>query len=127
MTSGADICGDHGPPRAGGRRVASHRRRVLLRTPLNAAIASLVVGGVTLMSGPANAHADPSFPVESLNGWGNNLGHPTWGLAGTEYSRVAPAHYADGRSAPVSGPNSQKKPVELTPSCSIRNFGADAT
>jgi peroxidase len=40
----------------------------------------------------------------SLDGFGNNMADPTRGQAGTPYARVAPAHYADGVGAPVSGP-----------------------
>lgn len=40
----------------------------------------------------------------SLDGFGNNLAEPTLGQAGTPYARVAPANYADGVGAPVSGP-----------------------
>jgi hypothetical protein len=39
-----------------------------------------------------------SFPVESLNGNGNNVNNPTFGQAGNAYSRVGTAHYADGIS-----------------------------
>ncbi len=42
--------------------------------------------------------------VRSLDGSGNNLAHPTWGQAGAQYLRVAPANYADGIKTPVSGP-----------------------
>lgn len=36
----------------------------------------------------------------SFDGTGNNLLHPDWGKAGSQLSRVAPAAYADGVSAP---------------------------
>ena len=45
-----------------------------------------------------------SLIVRSLDGSGNNLRHPSWGQAGTQYTRVAPPNYADGISAMVSGP-----------------------
>ncbi len=60
-----------------------------------------------LLVGAPPAAAAVTFPIESLNGSGNNAAHPTWGQAGTAYSRVGPARYADGRSAPVAGPNSR--------------------
>ncbi len=41
----------------------------------------------------------------ALNGSGNNAQHPEWGEAGSRYVRLAPAHYADGISQPVTGPN----------------------
>jgi len=45
------------------------------------------------------------FEVQSLDGSGNNVAHPEWGKAGTNYIRVAPANYADGHSGVVDGPN----------------------
>jgi hypothetical protein len=45
--------------------------------------------------------------VESLDGSGNNVAHPTWGRAGRPYSRVGPAQYADGIGRPVAGPNAR--------------------
>src|SRR5512139_2854868 len=45
--------------------------------------------------------------VESLDGRGNNRQRPEWGQAGTPYSRVTRANYADGRGTPVAGPNSR--------------------
>jgi hypothetical protein len=40
-----------------------------------------------------SAHAQPPSPglpfeVQSLDGSGNNVANPTWGLAGNDYSRV---------------------------------------
>jgi len=46
-----------------------------------------------------------SFETESFDGSGNNKAHANWGEAGTAYTRVTGAHYADGRSAPVAGPD----------------------
>ena len=43
--------------------------------------------------------------VRALDGSGNNLRHPDWGKAGTQYLRVAPANYADGIGKMVSGPS----------------------
>ena len=42
--------------------------------------------------------------VRSLDGKGNNLLHPDWGQAGTQYLRVAPPNYADGVSTMVERP-----------------------
>jgi len=46
-----------------------------------------------------------SFEVQSLDGSANNRNHSSWGQAGTAYTRVGAARYADGRSAPVTGPD----------------------
>ena len=40
-----------------------------------------------------------SAPVRTLSGADNNLAHPDWGKAGTAYTRVAAAGYADGVGA----------------------------
>ncbi|MCE7002265.1 peroxidase family protein [Kibdelosporangium philippinense] len=60
-----------------------------------------VIGLVT----PSSVHARPPLmEIQSLDGSGNNLVHPDWGKAGTPYSRLAPARYADGIGAEVTGP-----------------------
>ena len=45
--------------------------------------------------------------IQSLDGSGNNLAHPTWGQAETNYLRAAPVRYADGIGVPVAGPNAR--------------------
>src|SRR5437868_5177376 len=37
----------------------------------------------------------------SISGFGNNLANPTFGQAGTDLIRIAPAAYADGLNAPA--------------------------
>ncbi|HYF08546.1 MAG TPA: peroxidase family protein [Acetobacteraceae bacterium] len=46
-----------------------------------------------------------TLALRSLDGSGNNLADPAMNAAGTVFARYAPARYADGISAPVSGPN----------------------
>jgi hypothetical protein len=46
------------------------------------------------------APAAPAAAVQSLDGTGNNLAHPTWGSVGQQLLRRAPAAYADGIAAP---------------------------
>ncbi|MCQ3811405.1 MAG: peroxidase family protein [Acidimicrobiia bacterium] len=36
-----------------------------------------------------------------MDGLGNNLDHPTWGMAGTALLKLAPTSYADGISTPT--------------------------
>jgi hypothetical protein len=55
------------------------------------------------ISVPAEAAAAPLD--RSLDGSGNNVLHSDWGQAGTQYSRVAPANYADGVAQMVAGPS----------------------
>ena len=60
-------------------------------------------------AGPAAARRPRSSAIVSepraLNGSGNNLAHPEWGEAGSQYVRLAPPRYANGISEPVEGPN----------------------
>src|ERR1700757_2932969 len=53
----------------------------------------------------AGAGSTSSVQVRTLDGSGNSLRHPDWGKAGTPYSRVAPAGYADGIGRMVAGPS----------------------
>src|SRR5437868_6096788 len=69
------------------------RREVVLLTTV-----ALLAASVTLLAGHG-AQASLGFEPESLNGSGNNQANPTWGQAGTNYIRVAPARYAAGHSA----------------------------
>jgi hypothetical protein len=86
-------------------RVHLRRRGIVVLSGLTALIvlAALAVAGpvVTAYAGTL------PFEVQSLDGSGNNVAHPDWGRAGSNYSRVTAARYADGRSAPVSGPNAR--------------------
>nr|MDT0656493.1 peroxidase family protein [Micromonospora sp. DSM 115978] len=68
-------------------------------------MAALLVPALVVPAAPAAAQLP--FEVQSLDGSGNNLANDAWGRVGTNYARVAPARYADGRSAPVAGPNSR--------------------
>jgi hypothetical protein len=61
----------------------------------------------TVLTSAPTADAALFFEVPSLNGAGNNVANPAWGRAGEQYTRVAAARYADGRSAPVTGPNAR--------------------
>jgi hypothetical protein len=70
-------------------------RYVLLATLL------LVVATVV---GADSVGADPTSG-RTLNGSGNNVAHPAWGQAGTQYRRVASPNYADGIGQMVSGPS----------------------
>jgi peroxidase len=54
--------------------------------------------------GTGSRAAEPSL-VRTLDGSNNNLAHPTWGQAGTQYTRVAGPNYADGISGLVAGPS----------------------
>jgi hypothetical protein len=48
-----------------------------------------------------------SSSSRAMDGSGNNAGNTSWGQAGTQYIRVAPANYADGVAKPVTGPNTR--------------------
>jgi hypothetical protein len=83
------------------RRVRLAVGAVVVALGLVAALVSAVA-----VAGPAS-RLSISFAVESLNGAGDNLAHPTWGRSGSPYARVAPARYADGVARPVDGPNAR--------------------
>ncbi len=101
-----------------------------MRRPLMVGFAALLVGGSLALGGAAGSvgrgdrpspaggggggggHArmqslSDTFEVAPLDGRGNNRRHPEWGQAGTQYSRVVPARYADGIGEQVSGPNAR--------------------
>lgn len=62
------------------------------------------LAGLTPKTGvlPADLYQGPfsGNPVASLDGFGNNVVHPTWGSAGADLLRFSPAAYADGVSSP---------------------------
>src|SRR4029450_8973868 len=55
----------------------------------------------------AGSGASGPVVIRALDGSGNNLRHPDWGKAGTQYLRIAPANYADGVGTMVSGPSAR--------------------
>jgi Animal haem peroxidase len=65
-------------------------------------IISVIVSTVLLAS--TIEASDGPFTQRSLDGGDNNVRHPAWGQANTEYLRVAAPNYADGLSTMVSGP-----------------------
>lgn len=75
------------------------RRNLYLSAALMLAIASFV--------NAAPAEAALPFAIQSLDGSGNNQANPAWGKTSTNYTRVAAARYADGRSQMVAGPNAR--------------------
>ena len=52
--------------------------------------------------------------LRSIDGTGNNLANPSWGSAGTDLIRKAPAAYADGISAPVVGSPARPSAREIS-------------
>jgi peroxidase len=67
-------------------------------------VRTLAVSTAALLLLVAPAGAAIPYPVRTLDGSGNNLRHPDWGRASTQYLRVAPPAYADGVSEPIGGP-----------------------
>src|SRR5437762_10814229 len=87
--------------RQGSSRIRSARRRRSIAVVFGA----LLLAAGTLFAASPFASAGLGFEVQSLDGSGNNVKHPEWGKAGTNYPRLVPARYADGHSAMVDGPN----------------------
>jgi hypothetical protein len=86
---------------------APRRRRAAKTAAVSAGLAGVLVASVLIGTQHANAAVLDGFGIETLNGAGNNVAHPTWGQTNTPYSRVAPARFADGRSQMVAAPNSR--------------------
>jgi hypothetical protein len=108
-----EIVGTEGDTPVGEIFATSGTRLGRRRKPLLAALAVLAVVGALGVSGTAAADdggvSDAPilgiWEVQSLNGINNNPFSPTAASAGTNYLRLGPTRYADGRSAQVSGPN----------------------
>src|SRR6185436_14483633 len=102
-------CGGEMDHRFHGTHVTSSihaRRRKPVRNALITFAAGALVAAAVIMT-TSNAQAAVTFPVESIDGSGNNVANPTWGQQGRPYLRVAPAAYADGISQPLGGPNTR--------------------
>jgi peroxidase len=60
---------------------------------------------------PPGGTPDPGTPppatieFRSIDGSGNNQANPQFNSANSDFTRAGPAHFADGISAPVDGPN----------------------
>jgi hypothetical protein len=88
-------------------------RRARWRRSILVAFAALAVVGSVAIASPAQADdggvSDAPilgvWEVQSLNGVNNNPYSASLGSAGTRYLRIGPAHYADGKSAMVAGPD----------------------
>jgi len=90
-----------------------NRYRLRGRKPVSLLFLSFIVGA-SVLAGPAQSQTSGStdtspgiFDIESLDGTNNNQGNANQGAANTNYPRVGPASYVDGKSKPVSGPNSR--------------------
>jgi len=86
--------------------MSSKGQRFWLQKRLLIPVAAALVAGTIVAIAPGAEAAVP-FPVENLDGSGNNVANPTWGQANRAYSRVGTAHYADGVGSPMTGPNAR--------------------
>jgi hypothetical protein len=75
--------------------------------PLLLVFAGAILAGAQVLTITHSASAAVPFPIQSLDGSGNNVANPAWGQSGRAYNRVAAANYADGRSQEVAGPNAR--------------------
>ena len=64
----------------------------------------VLAGTVCLLAVVGTGDAAPAFPARTLDGGGNNVQHPEWGRAGTQYLRVAAPTFADGVASMSAGP-----------------------
>ncbi len=58
-----------------------------------------VMSALLILVAASSAHAQ----YRTFDGSGNNIANPTWGAAGTNLERIAPAAYPDGISSPTGG------------------------
>lgn len=77
--------------------------RRVTRTGAYAVAAICAVAGVLVFSPRLHEAAAlvPAWEVRTMDGWGNNAAHPSWGGAGTPLVRLTPVGYADGIAAPA--------------------------
>src|SRR5262245_3449414 len=72
-------------------------------------IFATIAGAIAVIGGGGSVSADSLLPDpfsgRTLDGSGNNVAHPAWGQAGTQYLRVAAPDYADGIGQMVTGPS----------------------
>jgi len=85
-------------------QLAQPNRRLTRKVLVGIVAAATVAATVSAM--PAAQAAVP-FTIANLDGGSNNTANPTWGQANRPYPRVAPVAYADGVSAPSTGPNAR--------------------
>ena len=64
----------------------------------------LVAAAITALVVVPGGAAVPQAQLRSIDGSGNNVEHPGWGVAGALYTRIAPSNYADGVAAMPTGP-----------------------
>ena len=83
---------------------ASRKTWLLRALPITAAAA--LVAGITVALAPSASAAVP-FAVESLDGSGNNVGHPTWGQAGQPTPGSARPSTPTASASRSAGPNAR--------------------
>jgi hypothetical protein len=67
-------------------------------------LSTILIATLATLAGAGSVGAD-SISDRTLDGSGNNAGHPAWGQAGTQYLRVAAPNYADRIGQMVAGPS----------------------
>ncbi len=73
-----------------------------------------------LFQGPISGN-----PIPALDGFGNNVMHPTWGSAGADLLRFSPAAYADGISSPSGADRPGARLISNTVSILTTPFSND--
>ena len=99
-------------PTHGTRRIYRRRGRIAGGLTLTVIAGLLMANAVNATDLFASARPDPGrvplwLLVESMDGRGNNIRHPSWGEANQPYARIGSAHYADGVASPMAGPNAR--------------------
>lgn len=78
-----------------------------LPNTLSLALAPDMLGGANVQRGPNQPPSSPTMIYRSIDGSGNNLLHTSYNAVDTNFIRTTPAHYADGISVPIIGPNAR--------------------
>jgi peroxidase len=77
---------------------------------ITACKASVILAALAWWMSASPGHAEN----RSYDGTGNNLLNPTWGVAGTDFLRIAPASYGDGVSSPAGAGRPDPRTISNT-------------
>ena len=89
------------------RRLGGRKRPIIVTLVVLAVLGAIGLTGTATADdgGASDAPILGVWEVQSLNGVNNNPNSPHAGAAGDRYLRIGSTHYADRRSAQMSGPN----------------------
>lgn len=87
-----------------------------MKKRLSLLLGLLLIGNLVFSSASA-------LEVRMIDGSGNNISNPTWGVTGTQLLRIAPAGYDDNMSTPRGGePSTLPNPREISNIVDAQSF-----